>query len=121
MSKLFFDHLLTGLDEINEQLKKVFASNEEREEAELLVEERINSKVLEKILDKLPKDNHEEFLLLLHKCPHDEVKIFGYLKGKAGEDIENKLKEDLEGISREILREISSPDEINTETRTSSK
>lgn len=107
MSKLFYDHLIT-LNEVEVIIKRHTSSKEEQEELWSLVDEIVNHKVLEKVLDKLPREHHEEFLELFHKCPHDEEVIFGYLKSKTGENIEDDLKRELENISSDILKEIES-------------
>ena len=120
MSKLFFDHLIY-LEDLELEIKKTSSSGEEREELWALVDEIVTHKVLGKVLDKLPRVNHEEFLALFHKCPHDEITIFGYLKSRAGENIEKELQEELKNISSDILREIKSQDEITGETKASKK
>ncbi|MCX6705338.1 MAG: hypothetical protein NT162_03320 [Candidatus Woesebacteria bacterium] len=114
MSKLFFDHLII-LEEVEGEIKKSASSKEEQEELWGLVDGMVTNKVLEKVLDKLPKENHVEFLELFHKCPHDEEVIFGYLKGKAGEDIEETLRKELENIDTDILKEIRPQDEMSAE------
>lgn len=106
MSKLFYDHLIV-FEEIEKVIKKTSSTKEEKEELWILVDEVINHKVMEKILDKLPKEHHVEFLELFHKCPHDEITIFGYLKEKTGKDIETVLKKELSEISKELLETIS--------------
>ena len=105
MSKLFYDHLIY-LEEVELEIKKTASSKEEQEELWGLVDEIVTHKVLGKVLDKLPRENHEEFLELFHKCPHDEEIIFGYLKGKTGENIEEVLELELKNISSDILKEI---------------
>jgi hypothetical protein len=105
MSKLFFDNLV-AFEEIEVFIKESASSEEEREELWGLVDQVINHKVVEKILDRLPRDNHEEFLEIFHKCPHDEVYIFAYLKEKAGGSIEDEIKDELRKISDDILGEI---------------
>jgi mRNA-degrading endonuclease RelE of RelBE toxin-antitoxin system len=107
MSKLFFDHLIY-MEEVEFEIKKTASSKEEQEELWGLVDEIVVHKVIGKVLDKLPRKHHEEFLELFHKSPHDEEIIFGYLKSKAGENIEVVLKEELENISSDILNEIKS-------------
>ena len=107
MSKLFFDHLIY-LEEVEIEIKKFATSREEKEELWGLVDEIVSHKVLEKVLDKLPREHHEEFLELFHKCPHDEVKIFGYLRSKAGSSIEDDLKQDLKNLENDLLRELKS-------------
>jgi len=69
MSKLFYDHLLY-LEEVEIEIKNRASSKEEKEELWGLVDEIISHKVLEKVLDKLPRESHEEFLELFHKSPH---------------------------------------------------
>lgn len=102
MSKLFFDHLLS-LDDLDHEIKKVAKTQEEREELWLLVDEIIHHKAMGCILDKLPRDNHEEFLEMFHKAPHDEEYIFGYLRKKIGDNIEEILREELGNVTYEIL------------------
>jgi|SRR6185369_13654172 len=104
MSKLFFDHLLS-LDKLDREIKKIAKTQEEREELWLLVDEIIHHKVFEVILDKLPRDNHEEFLEMFHKAPHDEQFLFNYLKQKIGDNIEEILREELGNITYEVLKD----------------
>jgi hypothetical protein len=120
MSKLFFDHLIY-LEEVEVEIKKTASSKEEKEELWGLVDEIVTHKVLEKVLDKLPREHHDEFLELFHKSPHDEEVIFGYLKKKTGQNLEENLREDLKNIGAEILKEIKSPDEVSAETKVSKK
>ena len=108
MSKLFFDHLL-DLDKLDKHIKKVTKSSEEREELWLLVDEIVHHKALGCILDKLPRDSHEEFLTLFHKSPHNQDLLFGYLRNKIGENIEELLSQELGIMSDEILGEIQNP------------
>ncbi|HKC05203.1 MAG TPA: hypothetical protein VKC54_05030 [Patescibacteria group bacterium] len=105
MSKLFFDHLLE-FKKIDKEIKEVAKTAEEREELWGLVDEIIHHKVMGCILDKLPRVHHEEFLEMFHSAPHDEELIFGYLRGKVGADIEEKLKKEIEGMSEELLVEM---------------
>ncbi len=107
MSKLFFDHLL-ALEEIDKEIKKVAKSQEEREELWALVDEIVHHKALGCILDKLPRDSHEEFLDMFHKAPHDEDLLLGYLKEKIGENVEEILKTELGNLAFELLTEIRS-------------
>lgn len=107
MSKLFFDHLVE-LKKIDKEIRKVAKTADEREELWVLVDEIVHHKVMGCILDKLPRDNHEEFLEMYHKNPHDEELLFGYLKNKAGTDIEDAIKQEIGSLATELLREISS-------------
>src|SRR5688572_24958311 len=104
MSKLFFDHLLS-LDKLDSKIKKLAKTQEEREELWLLVDEIVHHKVFEVILDKLPKDNHQEFLEMVHKAPHNEEFLFSYLKAKIGENIEDILRQELGDLTYDTLKD----------------
>lgn len=107
MSKLFFDHLVE-LKKIDKEIRKIAKTSGEREELWGLVDEIVHHKVMGCILDKLPRDNHEEFLEMYHKSPHDEELLFGYLKEKAGPDIEDAVKQEIGALAAELLEEINS-------------
>lgn len=104
MSKLFFDHLLS-LDDLDREIKKIATTQEEREELWHLADEIIHHKAMGCILDRLPRESHEEFLEMFHKAPHDEEYLFGYLKKKIGDNIEEILREELGNITYEILED----------------
>ena len=120
MSKLFFDNLF-DLDKVETEIKKAFTTKEEREESESLVGDIIHDKVFDRILEKLPKNYHIEFLELYHRCPYDEEIIFAYLKDKAGKDIKETLKKELENIDSDILEVIRPQDEVSVESQISKK
>jgi len=107
MSKLFFDHLLE-FKKIDKEIKKVAKTSGEREELWGFVDEIIHHKVMGCILDKLPRQSHEEFLTMFHSAPHDEELIFGYLRTKVGDDIEENLKQEISKISEELLNDMKS-------------
>lgn len=121
MSKLFFDNLL-DFEEVEVFIKNSASSKEELEELWGLVDNLVNHKVLEKILDRLPRGHHEEFLEIFHECPHDEVFVLGYLKEKTGkDDIDKELKQELKNLSSDILRELNPKDEVTAEMNVSKK
>jgi len=94
MSKIFYDHLL-DLKQLDREIQKVVSTDDEKEELWQLVDEIIHHKAMGCILDNLPRANHEEFLEMFHKAPHDEEYLFGYLKKNIGENIEDLLKQEL--------------------------
>lgn len=102
MSKVYFDHLLK-LDEIENFIKTKANSLDEKEELWGLVDEIVHHKALDFVLTRLDRKKHEEFIEIFHKCPHDEVLIFGYLKKNANPNIENLMKKELEKITSEIM------------------
>jgi hypothetical protein len=107
MSKLFFDYLI-NLKEIDKQIKRLTNTREEREELWGLVDEMVHHKVVGCILDKMPKNNHEEFLGLFQKSPHDEKLLFDYLKETIGDNIEELIRQEIGDLSTDILNDIKS-------------
>ncbi len=107
MSKIFWDRLLT-LDDLDREVKKVTKTHEEREEIWHLIDEIIHHKAMGCILDRLPRGDHEEFLEMFRKSPHDEDLIFGYLEKKIGENTEEILKQELGSVAFDLLKEVKS-------------
>jgi hypothetical protein len=104
MSKLFFDHLIV-LKEVDVYIKKTAQSSEEREELWRLVDEIVHHKVFDVILGLLPKAHHNEFLERFHAHPYDE-RLIDYLKDKIGQNIEELIKQEIGGLSTELLSDI---------------
>lgn len=104
MSKIFYDKLLT-LEQIDLKIKKIAKTKEEKEEMWALIDEIIHHKALGCVLDKLPRENHDEFLSLFHNSPHDEELLFGYLRSKIGENIEDIMRQELGDLAYEILKD----------------
>jgi len=105
MSSIFWDQL-TALDEVEEKIKALEVSSEEREEIWMIVDEIIHHKVMGCILDHLPGQHHQDFLDRFHQKPHD-TELFDYLREKAGEDIEAVLKSQMDQIKQEILADLT--------------
>lgn len=104
MSKIFYDDLI-AFDEIEKQIKSVAKTSEERDELWQIVDELVHHKVLGCILDKLPRENHEEFLHRFHEAPHDEA-LMDYLKEKIGKNAEELIRQEIGNLAFEILQEI---------------
>lgn len=119
MSKIFFDRLIT-LDDVEEHIKKTASSPEEREELWALVDEIVHHKVMGCILDKLPREHHEEFLDKFHKAPFDEG-LFDYLKEKIGENVEELIQQEIGGLDFELLSEIKGEKESEGKSNSESK
>lgn len=102
MSKLFFDHLL-DYKKLDKEIKKVAKTPEEREEIWLIIDEIVHHKALGCILDRLHHDNHEEFLDMFHKSPHDTDLLFNYLRDKVDPEIESMLRADLDNLATELI------------------
>ena len=104
MSKIFYDHLII-LEEVEAEVKKSVKTAEEREELWILVDEIIHHRVLICVLDRLPREHHQEFLQKFHEKPHDET-LIDFLKEKGGQDFEGVIKEEIEALNSELLQEI---------------
>lgn len=102
MAKLFYDHLIF-FEEIDVLIKKHAKTHEEKEEMRNTVEEIIQHKVFDSILNRLPVEHHQEFLEHFHSRPHDEVFLIGYLKDRVGDDIEENISKDLENLKNDLL------------------
>lgn len=105
MSKIFFDHLIR-LEIVEAEIKKASKSPEEKEELWKIVDDIVNHKALGFILDRLPIQNHDEFLEKFHQAPHS-TDLFNYLNEKIGENIEELLRQELGNLAYELLSEIS--------------
>ena len=86
MSRVYYDHLIV-LDDIENKIKDIAETREEKEELWQLVDDIIHNRVLVCVLDNLPKDHHEEFLGMFHEAPHS-LSLMDYLK----ERIKDKLE-----------------------------
>lgn len=105
MSKIFYDHLVI-YEDIERKIDSLAKTQEERDELWGIVDELVHHRALGFILDKLPRAHHEEFLEKFHQSPHDEA-LFGYLKEKIGDNIEELLRQELGNLAYELLEEIS--------------
>ncbi|MGB6882108.1 MAG: hypothetical protein WBD86_02315, partial [Microgenomates group bacterium] len=65
MSKIFYDHLIV-FEEVDRYIKDTVETHEERDELWQIVDEIVHHRVLGCVLDKLPKEHHEEFLGKFH-------------------------------------------------------
>ena len=104
MSHIFYDHLLI-LDEVEAEVKKTAQTPEEKEELWRLIDEIVHHRVMGKLLDKLPKDNHEDFLTRFHEAPHDDG-LMDYLRQKIGENVEELIRQEIGELAYELLAEI---------------
>lgn len=104
MSKLFFDSLVT-LGDVDSEIKKIAKSKEEKEELWQIVDEMVHHRVMGCVLDRLPKENHSEFLERFEAAPYDES-LMDYLKEKIGENVEELIKQEIGSLAFELLEEI---------------
>lgn len=103
MTKIFYDHLIK-IEEVCDELNNCEINIEERQELVTLIDETIDNKMLDAILDMLPEEFHETFLQQYHQSPYDE-KLLSFLKEKVA-GVEEKIQEKAKEIKKELLAEI---------------
>ncbi len=104
MSKVFYDHLIV-LDDVENEIKAVSTTEEERHELWHIVDEIVHQRMLELILDCLHHDHHDDFLHRFYSAPHDQDHIH-YLNDKIEGEIEEMIKKEVKKLKKEILKEI---------------
>ena len=106
MSIIFYDRLVI-FDGLDRKLKKMVSSNEELQEMWQMIEELTHHRILGCVLDRLPKQKHQDFLERFEKAPHDE-ELLKYLKKEISEDMEEVIKKEVKTLKKEILKELKS-------------
>ena len=104
MSKIFYDHLII-LEELEHHIKSAAQTPEEKEELWNIIDEIIHHRVVGCVLDKLPEEDHYEFLDKFHQTPHDE-ELYNYINMRIDEDIEDAIKNEVADIKEELLEEV---------------
>ena len=104
MSKLFYDHLII-LEELDHHIKHTAETPEEKEELWSIIDEIIHHRVIGCILDKLPEEDHYEFLDKFHSMPHDSG-LITYVNHRIDDDIEDAIKSEIADIKEELLEEM---------------
>jgi Mg/Co/Ni transporter MgtE len=101
-SKHFYAHLTETTDIVLE-LGELDLSPEERIHLLSLVEANIHSAVINTVLSNLNEENKKIFLSNL--ISNDHPKTWKHLN-KSTEDLENKIKETIDSIKKELLKDI---------------
>ena len=101
---IFYDHLIT-LEDIEKELNSFEGSDEELHELWHVVDEILHHRILELLLDHLPRNHHEEFLSKFYLSPHDTA-LIRYLNEKIKEDIEELIRNEVKKVSLEIIKDI---------------
>jgi hypothetical protein len=107
MSTVFYDHLIV-LDEIHEIVVSVSDSHEEKMELWNLVDHIIHKRVLVKILDLLPREDHENFLERFHAAPYDENHIL-FINARIDGDVSTHIVGEIKLFKNELLKELLPP------------
>lgn len=101
MSKIYYDQLL-DLQPVEKAIKKVAKTHEEKLELWQVVDEIVQHKIMNCILDHLPKELHSEYLEKFYSAPDDE-KLLDYLKEKVKKDITLIFKEAVAVLVLELM------------------
>lgn len=104
MSKLFYDHLII-LEELDHHIRHVAETPEEKEEMWSIIDEILHHRVIGCVLDRLPEEDHYEFLEKFHQAPHD-AELLNYINLRIDEDIEDAIRAEIADIKEELLEEI---------------
>jgi hypothetical protein len=104
MSKIFYDDIVS-LDKVEKEINRIAQSHDEKIDLWQIVDEILHHKVIGCVLDRLPRENHEEFLDKFHKAPHDRA-LLKYLASKIKDDIRTIIKNEAEDLVDDILREV---------------
>ncbi len=101
MSKVFYDDII-DLKDVEKQLKRAVKDYDERVEIYKLIDDILHHRLLSSILEKLPKENHKEFVQKFCDHPHDESHI-EYLTKRINQDMKEFIKSEARVLSTEIL------------------
>lgn len=105
MSKVFYDHLII-LEKLEVALSSQDLSGKEKEEIHQMIDESIHFHMMTKILDRLPRQHHKDFLDRFHKTPHHED-LLKFLKEKII-NIEDLIRKEAEDLEKLFLKDIRS-------------
>lgn len=106
MSRVFYDRFIV-FDEVEQEVDGLALDTEERQELERLIDELVHFRVVDRILQQLPRHFHAEFLDKFHKAPWDE-ELLTYLDERIEESVEKHVKEEVERLKKEILQDLKS-------------
>lgn len=91
-----------ALEKVEKELAKVATNKEERQDLERIVDEYVHHRMMGCILDKLPREHHEQFLTQFSEAPHHEG-LWKFLQEKVPDDIEMFLRSEVTKIGEELL------------------
>lgn len=103
-TKTFYHHLIS-VDRIYTHASLVKLAKNQKEKLVGIIEETIHIKILDTVLEKLPKDKHHHFLEKLTKDPGNK-ELISFLK-KHNREIEEHIKKTYQELEEELLSELS--------------
>jgi len=103
---------------VDELIAKFFKDREARDQAQSEIQKTIDCVVIGGILDNLPEEKHEEFMVLFTENSDDGDKLTKYLRDNG---IDEKINDLLSEVSREFVNDLMPDKEITVETRSEGK
>jgi hypothetical protein len=104
MKAIFCEHWLE-IEEVFTVVDEHELGEVESQELKELIEELFHQQTLSLILEHLPQDCHQPFLVLFQAAPFDQS-LIDFVKGQIKIDIEAEIKKQAQKIKAEILAEI---------------
>lgn len=104
MSRIWYDHLII-LEEVEVEINNLDLEAEEKEELHHLIDEMVHHRVLNRVLQVLPRHHHASFLVEFKKRPHDPA-LIDYINEKIDESVEKVVKEEIEKLKKELLEDL---------------
>jgi len=108
MSELFFDPLI-NLKNLHGKIRALSLAGDELQEVEEQIDELIQHRVVEVILDLLHEDHHHTFITYLHEQPNNP-EVLSWLKEQI-EDIENQISTAITKLEKELIAELFATEE----------
>lgn len=102
---LFYSHLLSDLEKIEDAIGKLPVSQKEKREARVLIQETIHHTVVDIILEHLEEIHHERVLFEISRAPQNRA-ILNLVKNLSGKDIELVLGTRLQELQIELLEDL---------------
>lgn len=104
MSKIFYDHLVM-LDDIFLEIDFLELSNREKKLLKKTIDDLFHHRLFTKILDLLPKEHHEKFLVRFHSAPHN-IEHLKFLEENSQVNITSEIVILSQKIKKEVKAEI---------------
>ncbi|PWU23732.1 hypothetical protein C5B42_01745 [Candidatus Cerribacteria bacterium 'Amazon FNV 2010 28 9'] len=104
MSTLFYDHLIPW-EKVQVTLNGIDATVEEKAIILDHIEEIIHTHMLMYMLERLPQEKHESFIIRFHENPSDITHI-GFLREHGTKDIEKEIQDAIQKTVENLLSDL---------------
>ena len=103
MSSLFFDHLI-NINQLQSRIDQLEITELELHQLHRQIDELIQHRVVEVILDRLHQDHHHTFISNLQQNPAD-TEILVWLNQYI-QDVESQIQKAIQELEQELIQEI---------------